>query len=345
MRSIAIINQKGGVGKTTTAVNLGAALAERGQRVLLLDIDPQANLTVHLDIDPGRLESSIYDVLGNRAKLAEVIVARSGMDVAPSHIDLAGAEVELVSVVGRETILREAIQDLLNGEPGRPETARSYDFLIIDCPPSLGLLALNALTSVEEVLIAMQTEFFALQGMAKLMDVVELVRTRLNPKLRLSCIVPCRFDPRTNLSKEVLDEMQRHFGEQVTRTRIRANVRLAEAPSHGKTIFEYDPDAKGCEDYRSLAREILGEGADEGGAGRAAAPKAARPEEEMPGRIEPIPIAPAAGVETDDPLPAAPANAPGGAPAFEELPESGLAAPASATDPAKTEDRGRGSEA
>jgi chromosome partitioning protein len=263
MRSIAVINQKGGVGKTTTAVNLGAALAERGHSVLLVDIDPQANLTMHLDIDPSGLEHSIYDVLSGQARLEEVVVARGNLDVIPSHIDLAGAEVELVGVVGRETILREAIQELLRGDPSRPDSARSYDFLIIDCPPSLGLLSLNALTSVEEVMIAMQTEFFALQGMTKLMSVVELVRTRLNPKLRLSSIVPCRYDPRTNLAKEVLEEMKRFFGDLVTRTCIRSNVRLAEAPSHGKTVFEYDPDAKGSSDYRRLAREILGEPLDE----------------------------------------------------------------------------------
>ena len=171
----------------------------------------------------------------------------------------ASAEVELVSVVGRETILRESLQELLMGDPAHPETRREYDFILIDCPPSLGLLSLNALTSVNEVLIAMQTEFFALQGMTKLMSVVELVRTRLNPRLKLIAIVPCRHDPRTNLAKEVLQEMEQYFGNLVTRTRIRTNVRLAEAPSHGKTIFEYDPEAKGSEDYRRLSAEILGE--------------------------------------------------------------------------------------
>ena len=320
MRSIAIINQKGGVGKTTTAVNLGAALAERGHQVLLMDIDPQANLTLHLDIEPSGLKRSMYDVLSGRARLADVIVRRAGMDVVPSHIDLAGAEVELVGIVGRETILRERLQDLFIGDPDRPEAARTYDFLIIDCPPSLGLLSLNALTSVEEVVITMQTEFFALQGMTKLMDVVELVRSRLNPRLTLSAIVPCRYDPRTNLAKEVLEEMKKYFGDLVTRTRIRANVRLAEAPSHGKTIFQYDAGAKGGLDYRNLAGEILGdpceaEGTSEPVAASEPVKEAVEEAASFGAPEERIDVCPDRFIEESDEEERAP-------PAFEELPDS-----------------------
>lgn len=253
-RVIAIMNQKGGVGKTTTTANLGAALAARGQAVLLIDADPQANLTVHLDVDPRRIERSLYDVLRGDFSLAEAVQTTStdGLALVPSHIDLSGAELELSSAMGRETILKEALRERLeNGPPP--------DFVLIDCPPSLGLLAVNALTAATEVLIPLQAEWFAMQGMAKLTEVITLVRRRLNPVLRILGIAPCRVDTRTRLATEVLEEVRGFFGDRVLRTRIRTNIRLAEAPGHGQTIFEYDPLCHGAQDYRTLAAEILGD--------------------------------------------------------------------------------------
>jgi chromosome partitioning protein len=260
MRRIALMNQKGGVGKTTTCVNLGAALARRGLRVLLVDMDPQANLTVHLDIRPDALEKSVYDLLTGRAALADILRPTStlGMDVAPASLDLAGAEMELVSTVGREQILREAVDRLEAGGSGAPEP---YDFLLVDCPPSLGLLAVNALTAVREVVVPLQAEFFALQGMARLREVVGLVEKRLNPGLSVLGILPSMVDSRTTLSREVMAEIRGYFGAAVFGTAIRRNVRLAEASSHGRTVFEYAPDSNGAADYAALAEEVLRRGA------------------------------------------------------------------------------------
>ncbi|MBI1849567.1 MAG: ParA family protein [Planctomycetes bacterium] len=281
MRRLAVINQKGGVGKTTTAVNLGAALANVGSRVLLIDADPQANLSVHLSVDIFHIKKSVYDVLRGEATIADVVVKTSNpnLDVVPSHIDLSGAELELASMMGRETVLREALRDVdarslareappIAPAPGavtesatpEPPPAGAYDFVIVDCPPSLGLLSVNALTATAEVIVPVQTQFFALQGMSKLLDVLRLVRRRLNPTLRLLGLLPCLFDSRTNLSQEVLAELRAHFGERVFTTAIRANVKLAEAPSHGKHIFDYAPDSRGAEDYLALAREVLARG-------------------------------------------------------------------------------------
>ncbi|MCB9882731.1 MAG: ParA family protein [Planctomycetes bacterium] len=253
MRSIAIINQKGGVGKTTTTVNLGAAMALRGRKVLIIDVDPQANLTIHLGIPLGDLQHTTYSLLVGDSTADEAVLSTStaNLFVLPTNIDLSGAELELVNMIGRETILRDRLEPYLQ--------EHAFDFVLLDCPPSLGLLSINALAACKEVFIPVQTEFFALHGMAKLYEVVDLVRRRINPSLRLTGIIPSLVDKRTNLSTEVLSELKTFFSSQVFRTKIRTNVRLAEAPSHGKTIFEYAPDSVGAQDYDDLAAEILGE--------------------------------------------------------------------------------------
>jgi chromosome partitioning protein len=253
MRRIAFMNQKGGVGKTTCAANLASAFAEAGANCLLVDIDPQANLTVHMGVDPHSVQNSVYDVLIGKGSIAESLQnSRRGVSLLPANIDLSGAEIELVNAVGRETILRDALNEFLE----KPE--RRYEFLLVDCPPSLGLLSLNALTAVDEVFIPLQTEFFALQGMAKLMEVVKLVRRRLNPVLDVTGIIPCLYDKRTKLAGEVVEEIRRYFGPKVFQTVVRRNVKVAEAPSHGLTVLEYATKSSGARDYRKLASEIIG---------------------------------------------------------------------------------------
>jgi chromosome partitioning protein len=260
MRSIAIMNQKGGVGKTTTAVNVSAALAAAGQRVCLIDLDPQAHASLHLGIDPRPDSASIYDVLTGDARLADVRrQVAENLWVVGSHLDLAAAELELSGVVGREVVLR----DKLDGDPG------DFDYVFIDCPPSLGVLTLNALAAVEEVLIPLQPHFLALHGLSKLLETVELVAKRLNGRLRLSGVILCMYDSSTRLALEVSQDVDEFFrraqNEQspwaearIFQTRIRRNVRLAEAPSFGQSIFQYAPTSNGADDYRSLARELVG---------------------------------------------------------------------------------------
>lgn len=260
MKRIAIINQKGGVGKTTTAANLGTALAKLGKRVVVIDLDPQANLSVHLGVETREGSPSIYHVLLEEKSFSEVLrpVPNYSLWVAPSNLDLAGAEVELVSQIGREQRLREAIDAWIRSftSVGQPEPA---DYILIDCPPSLGLLSVNGLVAASDVYIAVQTEFFALRGLTKLVDLVELVKRRLNPKLEISGIVAGLYDARRNLNREVLDELRSFFTNKVFKTVIRENVRLAEAPSHGKSVFDYAPDCNGAIDYMALAREVCGE--------------------------------------------------------------------------------------
>jgi chromosome partitioning protein len=252
---IAVLNQKGGVGKTTTCVSLGAALARRGQEVLLVDMDPQANLTVHVGVDPRTTERSTYTLLLGRHDLASAVRPTStpGMSVVPSTLALANAEIQLASAVGRELILREALETWLG-----PQPSPKADFVIIDCPPSLGILTMNALCASSDVLLPLQAEFFALQGVAGILESLKAVQ-RLNRGLKLSYVVPCMVDRRKTLARDVLDEVRRYFGNLVVQTMIRPNVKLAEAPSHGKTIFEYDPSSNGAKDYTALAAELLGE--------------------------------------------------------------------------------------
>ena len=258
MRSIAVINQKGGVGKTTTAVNLAASLADSGQRVCLIDLDPQAHASLHLGVTVPESVDSVYGVLTGRRALADIrqMVAEKFW-LVPSHLDLAAAELELATEVGRETILSDCIAQ--DPEP--------FDILIVDCPPSLGILTLNALTAVGEVLLPLQPHFLALHGLSKLLQTVQVVSERLNPDLRLTGVVLCMFDAGTRLANEVANDVCAFFEQHressgpwcetdIFATRIRRNIRLAEAPSFGQSIFQYAPHSHGAEDYRRLADEL-----------------------------------------------------------------------------------------
>lgn len=254
MRKIAVLNQKGGVGKTTTVANVSAALAADGFKVVAVDLDPQANLTIHLGLQPEKIQSGTYRVLTRSAGFQEeILMVRPNLWLLPANIDLVGAESELVSAVGRETILRDAIGDI------------EFDYLIIDCAPSLGLLALNALAAAEEILIPLQPHFLALQGLGKLLQTVDIVNRRINPSLRVEGILLCMFDSRASLPNEVKADIEK-FLENARGTQcawsearilpvsIRTNIKLAEAPGYGKTIFEYEPNCHGAEDYKEVAR-------------------------------------------------------------------------------------------
>jgi chromosome partitioning protein len=263
MRRIAIINQKGGVGKTTTAVNLAAALAECGQRVCVIDLDPQAHATTHLGVEPDGKAPSMYDVLVNSRPLAEVRrKVGERLWVAGSDINLAAAEVELAGVVGREVILR----DLLLQEEG------AFDCVFMDCAPSLGVLTLNALSAANEVFIPLQPHFLALHGMGKLLETTALVAKRINPALKVTGIILCLYEASTRLAQEVVNDLQEYLERsrntnapwakaRVFKTRIRRNIKLAECPSFGQSIFAYAARSHGAEDYAALAREVLGESA------------------------------------------------------------------------------------
>lgn len=254
MSRIAVINQKGGVGKTTTTANLGAGLALFGYKVLLIDLDPQANLTSHLEFQPYQTSLSSYELMRDRASVADLAQATAipNLYLIPSGGDLAAAEVELAAEFGRESILRKQLD---RAERAGAESA--YDYILIDCPPSLGLLAVNALTAADEALVPIQAEFFALAGIAKFVDLHRLVQDRLNADLRLSGIVICMWKGHANLSHEVRDDVRSMFGDILYEAMIRQNVKLAEAPSQGRTIFEYAPDSNGSVDYEALTREFL----------------------------------------------------------------------------------------
>jgi chromosome partitioning protein len=250
-RIMAVANQKGGVGKTTTATNLGACLAELGHRTLLVDLDPQANATTGLGLDPRAIDVSMYDVLLREVPLEDCIEATAvrNLFVAPASLDLAGAEIELVPAFSRERRLSSALEPL----------AADFDYVLIDCPPSLGLLTVNGLAAASEVLVPIQCEYYALEGLGQLLRNVELVKKNLNPTLEVSTIVLVMYDARTKLAAQVVDEVRHHFGDKVCRQVIPRSVRLSEAPSFGQPIITFDPASRGALAYRLLAKEVAGE--------------------------------------------------------------------------------------
>ncbi len=260
MRRIAVINQKGGVGKTTSCCNVGAAIASTGRRVLMIDLDPQAHLSMHLGVDPYPNRTSVYDVLTDNLPVSEAAIQLSeNLHLIPAHIDLAAAEMELVSVMGREVILRDAL----------PEFADQFDVVMMDCPPSLGVLTINGLAAANEVMIPLQPHFLALQGVGKLLETIELVQKRINPELVVSGIILCMYEAGTRLAAEVTSDLREFVSAardtrkpwsnaKVFKTCIRRNIKLAESPGYGKTIFDYANSSNGASDYAALAAEILG---------------------------------------------------------------------------------------
>lgn len=247
---LGVINQKGGVGKSTTSVNLSACLGEKGYKVLLVDLDPQGNSSSGVGFDKTHCEISSYDCLLNDdidSKDAVVELDIKGVSLIPATIDLAGAEAELVNEISRESRLKESLEELKD----------DFDFMIIDCPPSLGLLTINALTAATQLIIPIQCEFFALEGLAKIMDSVNMVKKRLNKKLEVFGVVITMYDGRTSLAKQVADEVENYFGDKVFNTKIPRTVRLSEAPGFGMPIIEYDPKGKGSIAYRELAAETI----------------------------------------------------------------------------------------
>jgi chromosome partitioning protein len=246
---IAIANQKGGVGKTTTSVNLGAGMATLGKRVLLVDIDPQGNTTSGVGVNKADVANCVYDILINDAEPKETILETQieGLHIIPATIQLAGAEIELVSTISRELKLKKALNTVKS----------NYDYIIIDCPPSLGILTINSLTAADSVIIPIQCEYYALEGLSQLLNTVRLVQKNLNPHLMIEGVLLTMLDARTNLGIQVIEEVKKYFQEKVYRTIIPRNVRLSEAPSHGQSIITYDSRSKGAEVYLELAKEVI----------------------------------------------------------------------------------------
>lgn len=251
-RIIAVANQKGGVGKTTTTVNLGACLAYSGKKVLLVDIDAQGNATSGLGVRKVDVEKDIYDILVNETPIEEVVLpsSRENLWVVPATIQLAGAEIELTNQMARETRLKQALAKITD----------DYDFILIDCPPSLGHLTINAFTASDTILIPVQCEYYALEGLSQLLNTVRLVQKHFNPDLKIEGVLLTMLDARTNLGYEVVDEVKKYFREKVYKTIIPRNIRLSEAPSHGLSIIDYDPRSRGAEVYLELAKEVLANG-------------------------------------------------------------------------------------
>jgi chromosome partitioning protein len=249
-RVITVANQKGGVGKTTTAVNLSACLAAAGRTVLMLDIDPQGNATSGIGLEKSQIKMCIYDALINSIPLKKIIIRNvlERLDVIPATIQLAGAEIELVPTMSREVRLRRILEDEVRGR---------YDYVIIDCPPSLGLLTINALTAADSVLVPIQCEYYALEGLSQLNNTIKLVKKHLNADLHYEGVVLTMYDSRTNLANQVAEEVMRHFGDKVFKAVIPRNVRLSEAPSHGMPIITYDERSRGAETYIELAKEVM----------------------------------------------------------------------------------------
>ena len=321
-RTIAVLNQKGGVGKTTSTVNLGAALAEAGQRVCLIDLDPQAHLTLHLGVDQNAVNKTVYDLfIDPDCRASDAIInARPNLDAILAEVDLAAAETELSQTPDRQSILRRKFQPV----------ASRYDFVIMDCPPSLGLLTVNAMALAQEIFVPMQAHFLALQGVGKLLETVGLVCTSINPNLRVSGIILCMHEQQTTLAKEIVADLDTFFAEaasqnvpwstcRVLRPAIRRNVKLAEAPSFGKTIFDYEPTCPGASDYRVLAQQVMAHSPDPKNhtpsmrQNQAASTPATAPAQPSPTAvIEPKPAAaiPASANPPDEPKPKRPRTVP-----------------------------------
>ncbi len=254
-RIIAVANQKGGVGKTTTAINLSACLVEIGQKVLTIDIDPQGNTTSGLGVDKNVVENNVYDLMLGECGIEDCIVQTEieNQSLIASNINLAGAEIELIGIEEKEYILKKEVDKVVE----------QYDFVIIDCPPSLNMLTVNALSTADTVLVPIQCEYYALEGLSQLIHTIELVKTRLNPRLEIEGVVFTMYDARTNLSLQVVEDVKGHLHQNIYKTIIPRNVRLAEAPSHGKPINLYDSKSAGAESYRLLAQEVLHRGEEE----------------------------------------------------------------------------------